>query len=642
MVILTLGSVSSINDKKSELKITYTPSTKTICNNNICTKTIYSGTRFVYEDNTWKEIEKAGSLKETAIECKVIKDMEIDPDVTCIDWNYTSIQLNIKGNKIGDVPIKIYRLIYDETKNVFEKKEQLDKRLTLSFISDTEEKSLTLAIIYGDEIHIGEMSTTVKLQDANTENLDDGLAVEANPGAESGAGNTLNLAMEDSANEADRESMLKFNLDSIPPGKTIIESILYLDLYSNNYDSGSEGINVTVYRVFSNFTVNGGEWTEGDSTDEGTCSGQEYCWNTRPTSSYYGFPSNSKKFSGTTSTGWHNWNVTNGVKDAYDNGESNVSLNLVVHDYFGSPSGDDKLVLLSKEYSTASLRPYLNVTYEDAAGCSNHSDCDACEKCVGGSCTYQSSSEDLKDECGTSNCYTGNCDGSGSCNVYSDDGKHNCGTCEYCHDGSSDGSCDFVSNGQDPNNDCDGYQCDGDAGTPYYWGWSSLTCYYRNDVASGEADCNGAGACKTQSQECSEQGQDGSTGVTCDCIDAQQGCSSTNAGSCNNGLCAGDANESEARTAIENGINNSELTSPTIETDVVVYVIYQNGTHELGTYDKFTSEENQRWAFNYITGTDTYQSLSPIQTILNFWENQSLTISEIESSVSSFINSTKE
>jgi len=65
---------------------------------------------------------------------------------------------------------------------------------------------------------------------------------------------------------------------------------------------------------------------------------------------------------------------------------------------------------------------YANTQYE----CITDNDCALCEKCVAGSCTYQTNSEDTKNECNaTYNCAndwttnqtgTGYCDGAGSCN----------------------------------------------------------------------------------------------------------------------------------------------------------------------------------------------------------------------------------
>jgi len=229
--------------------------------------------------------------------------------------------------------------------------------------------------------------------------------------------------------------------------------------------------------------------------------------------------------------------------------------------------------------------------YAPDGGCCQHSKC-----CPGGSCESteadycttgyacstlsqcyertgtdrgqdpQESNEDFRGQCGGGTCNTGNCaGGSSSCGVYSTGQEGVCATCYTCNDG--DSACDPVAdntrdstgsntctgtcktcNGagscvnQDANEDlfnqCGAIECDGGAGTPYYWGWSSKTCYYRTDVAAGSANCNGAGACKTAADYCPSQGQGGSTGTTCDCEEAQQGCSGTMVGSCDNGQCS--------------------------------------------------------------------------------------------------------
>lgn len=216
-------------------------------------------------------------------------------------------------------------------------------------------------------------------------------------------------------------------------------------------------------------------------------------------------------------------------------------------------------------------------------GCCQHSKCSASQYCSAGyACTAlslcgertgtdtgqdpQESNEDLRSECGTTDCYTGNCaGGSYACGIYSGGEEGSCAACYGCSD--ADSACDPIAdntqdntgsntcaatcktcNGvgscvnQDADEDlfsqCGAIECDAGAGTPYYDGWASLTCYYKADVSAANANCDGAGACKTAADYCPSQAQDGSTGVTCECTDAQTGCSSTTAGSCNNNLCS--------------------------------------------------------------------------------------------------------
>src|SRR6185436_18119539 len=79
--------------------------------------------------------------------------------------------------------------------------------------------------------------------------------------------------------------------------------------------------------------------------------------------------------------------------------------------------------------------------------------------------------------------------------------------------------------------ECAGVACGG-----YYYGFVGDTCFRRADVTSGAATCNGAGACRTQSQECSASSQGPAT-LTCQtqCQDPTPGtCTGTTPGACTN------------------------------------------------------------------------------------------------------------
>ena len=101
------------------------------------------------------------------------------------------------------------------------------------------------------------------------------------------------------------------------------------------------------------------------------------------------------------------------------------------------------------------------------------------------------------------------------------------------------------------------------------------------------------------------------------------------------------ANETDSDDAIEQGINNS-LVGPNnpIETDQQIYLLNETGGHFLGTFDKSTVKNNQTWAFNYVTSSESFINMPSLFNILNVWENQSLTFDEIVSQVETFINNT--
>ena len=49
--------------------------------------------------------------------------------------------------------------------------------------------------------------------------------------------------------------------------------------------------------------------------------------------------------------------------------------------------------------------------------CLDDYDCGLCEKCQGVTCVFQANGEDTKNECSDSECYTGFCNGSGTCGL---------------------------------------------------------------------------------------------------------------------------------------------------------------------------------------------------------------------------------
>jgi hypothetical protein len=188
-----------------------------------------------------------------------------------------------------------------------------------------------------------------------------------------------------------------------------------------------------------------------------------------------------------------------------------------------------------------------------------------CKECDGtGSCVNQEASQDYFNDCPAADCYTGDCDGDGACAFYYSGEEGACDACYGCTDG--DSACDALAdhtqddvgsntctgtckecNGagvcanQDENQDyfnqCGIIQCDEDALTPYYWGWDTLICYYAQDVAAGDASCDGVGTCKTASDYCGTQPQNGATDVEAGCEDAQIDCSGTTIGSFDNLQC---------------------------------------------------------------------------------------------------------
>lgn len=100
------------------------------------------------------------------------------------------------------------------------------------------------------------------------------------------------------------------------------------------------------------------------------------------------------------------------------------------------------------------------------------------------------------------------------------------------------------------------------------------------------------------------------------------------------------ANESMAREAIEQGIQNSELTYPNIKTDQQIYIVYFDDTQKLGSFDKTVTYNNQTWAFNYNTTGETMTGMDNLTDIVYIWEAEDMTYNEIVLAVEVSINNT--
>jgi len=310
---------------ESPYKNIYTPSTEIHCKNKKCNKILYSGIRNVYEDNLWKRVEEARSLKNSSIKCVVNSDGE--NIVKCLDWNMTSIKLefSFKSPSIfsKQIPIRIYSYNKSNLSNLILKSEIKE---SFNLIDNKKEKILN-NFKYGDIVHFGEKSTTIKLQDANTENLDDDYISEGAPNSNFGSSTVLHTR----STSLDYQSYIKFNISSLPSDSEIEDSFLYFYFYFYN------GTTIIVKA----YECNNHTWDEGTIT-----------WNTKPSISNY-LDNKTILLDGE----WYGFNVTSWIKSEFENEDLNVSFNLQ------GGGNDDYTLFRSKEYSTISQRPYLNITY---------------------------------------------------------------------------------------------------------------------------------------------------------------------------------------------------------------------------------------------------------------------------------------
>lgn len=342
------GRVSAVGEEAiKERTFEYTPSTDKVCIDGKCTLTLYSGTRNVYEDEEWKRVEDARSLKGSGIECVVNSDGE--NLVECVDWNMTSITLSLSQKEVSltnkEVPIKIYS--YNDSGDLNLKSETKE-----SFSSLSNEKEIVLNNFrMGDIVHFGDKSTEIILQDNETENLEDACFYD---GSSWGGG-----------------VYIKFDISTIPLDLTIEEATLNIYVSAYNFGSGTSLDNDTTFKRLDNQS-----WTEDGDINVTFFSG------------FNGSITNEQFIN---STGWKTSSNIQSLFE-YDYNVSNSNFTIYLYDPDFSPSsgnfhiytaGSETILRIghiwgiastrkehdfySKEYATdISLRPYLNITYSEA------------------------------------------------------------------------------------------------------------------------------------------------------------------------------------------------------------------------------------------------------------------------------------
>ncbi|MBN2101899.1 MAG: DUF2341 domain-containing protein [Candidatus Aenigmarchaeota archaeon] len=185
------------------------------------------------------------------------------------------------------------------------------------------------------------LDPTIKLQTADTQNLDDS-HVRSNS-ATSTYGTDTALRLRSRSNFKYR-SYVKFNISSIPSAATIQDSKLCLYLYSDDSTPSAGAYHVYDYT-----------WTEEALT-----------WNNQPCGTNFDSTTNcnitAENTQTTSGTGWICWNITKMVATEKYQGDENVSVAIKTTETDGNVGED---AFYSKEYTTdTSLRPYLNITYE--------------------------------------------------------------------------------------------------------------------------------------------------------------------------------------------------------------------------------------------------------------------------------------
>jgi len=181
---------------------------------------------------------------------------------------------------------------------------------------------------------------TIKLQTADTENLEDSFVDVIDPSYDYGDYDYL-LVFGESEVPLDetRWGVIMFNISSIQ-GKSILSSNLSFYLGRNLLDSG-DFFDVSAHHLYNS------SWNESSIN-----------WNNKPTD--YNNTAEDTSVINNTSSGWYNFDVLNSLSSEEGN---NISYYLITSNSGGDYEGDE-VGFYSKEYATdTSKRPYLNITY---------------------------------------------------------------------------------------------------------------------------------------------------------------------------------------------------------------------------------------------------------------------------------------
>ena len=270
---------------------------------------LYSGARYGFENGHWKPIEHLKSFKGTT-NIKCVVNYDGINKVECLDWNYTHVKLKVEGK--GRIPLSIFE----------NGKPKYSKNIDFSL---KKQKEITVRANMGDVIHFGKHSTTITLQDPDTENLGDAYVNSSAGSTNYGSSSSLWIK----GNNPTLYSYIKFNLSSIPSGANILDAKLAL------YCTEESGVDEARCAEYNNV------WTEETITwDNAADWGDVIQYDVNPAQDT-----------------WTVWNVASWVKNQFDSGEGNVSFAVSVR------SGTTGAYASFSSKESASNKPYLNISY---------------------------------------------------------------------------------------------------------------------------------------------------------------------------------------------------------------------------------------------------------------------------------------
>lgn len=204
---------------------------------------------------------------------------------------------------------------------------------------------------------------TIHLNVSDGENLDD-THVRTDQ-VTTNFGGVTPMRVHNSTSGDQMEILMQWNITTIPADQTILNASLRLNLATNGLD-GTDVLNVTIRRLFNNYTCNvGGDthnpWDEACVTFQngpGNGSGNFLGPVVDTIIISVGDPINDFLY---------NWSVTSIISDCYDEGRANCSFYLQAYVTAGNPSfPSDRLDFDTKEDTGTNQDPQLSIGHVDA------------------------------------------------------------------------------------------------------------------------------------------------------------------------------------------------------------------------------------------------------------------------------------
>jgi hypothetical protein len=313
---------------------------------NNCNTALYSGVRNVFEDNQWKRIENARSLKGVP---DIYLDIDLDKkfNITIGDYNYTHFtDVCFSSSETGNVPLKVFRYNASIDELGVSKNEKINEvDVAIPTLVANQQKCFNFTLqkpIFDYTLEWGWNSTMIKLTTADTENLDDGNFDEDN--TLDGSENNMNV---DGCYGNGEVAFIKWNLSLLPSGISVDNSSL---CFFDRFNFPLTTATIDIWDV-----VESKNWNESEI--DSRCSDGPVCqaiWGN------FNIKLGTKEYTGNQ----YNFQCFHNLQSALTKvlGEDELEVSFVINN---TENGSVFYLVnwATKEESNVSRRPHLNITY---------------------------------------------------------------------------------------------------------------------------------------------------------------------------------------------------------------------------------------------------------------------------------------